>query len=354
MFRTIGDLEGLTVSATAPMRAAMAMIDAAALGIVLVVDDDGALISTVTDGDIRRALLGGVDLGDPVRRVLAIKGERPSITGPEGAGADEIIGLLDHHRIRHLPLTDGSGRPVGLAVTDAPARPAPAVRPRALIMAGGFGRRLGELTRGTPKPMLPIRGRPMMAWVVDQIAAAGIEDVTVSLHYLGGQIQNHFGDGAGQGVRIRYVEESAPRGTAGAVSMIIPSDQPLVVLNADVMCATDLRTLVQFHADKSAAMTLAVRRHLLHVPFGVVDCEELHVRRITEKPSLPFLINAGMYVLGAEACAAVPGEGRFEMTDLAQVLLNAGRSVAAYPISDDWLDVGRPEDYQQAQSSKAG
>lgn len=345
MLNYIRDIPSIAVGPSASIREMLARIDAAALGLVLVVDPDQKLIATVTDGDIRRALLAGLELSSPVEALLKNRG--PSIALPDTADEFELAEAFRRHQVRHLPLLDVDGRVVALAM---PALSARATVAQALVMAGGFGRRLGNLTDDTPKPMLPVRGRPMMAWVIDRIAAAGIRDVFVSLHYRGDQIRDHFGDGSDQDLNIRYIEEETPRGTAGAVSMIPPSAKPLLVINADVVCDTDLSELIGFHQAEAADMTMGVRRHVMEYPFGVVECSGLEIRRITEKPRLPFLINAGVYVLGGAASAAVPSHGALDMTDLAELLLNGGRRVRAYPISGDWIDIGRPDDYSRAQA----
>jgi dTDP-glucose pyrophosphorylase len=348
MIKLLHDIFPLLVQEATPVRDMLARMDRAALGVVLVADERGRLLATITDGDVRRALLQNLDLDESVGAMLARRAHAAPAALAGSASETEIARALRQRQVRHLPLLDDDGAVVALAM---PVIDEGSSEARALIMAGGFGQRLGELTASTPKPMLPVRGRPMISWVIDRIAQAGIQEVYVSIHYLGDQIREFLADGAERNLSIRYLEEPEPRGTAGAVGMAPPSTKPLLVVNADVMCSLDLAAIVAFHQEEKAELTMAVRRHEVDVPFGVVECSALSVRRLTEKPRLPFLINAGVYVLSPSACAAVPRDGRFDMTDLAQLLLNADRSVKAYPIDGDWLDVGRPEDYERAQQA---
>jgi len=350
MLKIINNIAPVLVNQTTTIREMLLAMDQAALGVMLVVDKEDILVATITDGDVRRSLLHGLELSDQVSKLLAERKIGAPVTRLAGSSAFDLEEALRYHHVRHLPLVGSDGRVTALVIPAYEARQGGA---RALIMAGGFGSRLGALTDDTPKPMLPIRGRPMMAWIMDKIAEAGITEVFVSLHYRGDQIRDYFGDGRDRKLNIRYVEESEPRGTAGAVSMVPPSSNPLLVINADVMCDTDLSALIVFHAEQNADLTMGVRRHFMDCPFGVVECSGLEIRRITEKPRLPFLVNAGIYVLGATAASAVPSEGRHDMTDLTELMLNAGRRVRAYPISGDWIDVGQPEDYQRAQQEDA-
>lgn len=350
MLKTIQDVASISISQSATIREMLVAMDRAALGVMLVVDSERRLAATITDGDVRRSLLHGLELSDQISTLLSERKIGRPITRGAGASQFDLEATLRQHQVRHLPLIDADGRVTALVIPAYEARQGGA---RALIMAGGFGNRLAPLTDDTPKPMLPVRGRPMMSWIIDKIVEAEIEEVFVSLHYRGDQIRDYFGDGRDRQVNIRYLEEAEPRGTAGAVSLVPPSTKPLLVINADVMCDTDLSALVGFHTEQGADLTVGVRRHFMDCPFGVVECSGLEIRRITEKPRLPFLVNAGIYVLGATASSAVPSEGRHDMTDLTELMLNAGRRVRAYPISGDWIDVGRPEDYQRAQQEDA-
>ena len=345
--RHFKQLERLLITGDLSLLEALKVVDASAIGVALLVDDEGRLVSTVTDGDLRRGLIARQTLEARVADVLLDHGA--SITASHNASKAQLRQVLISHRVRHLPLVDDDGRPVDVVTLDGLAM-VEGRTPRALIMAGGFGKRLGALTRETPKPLLTVGDRPMMDYVVERLREAGVDDIAVAVHFLAHQIRDRYGDGSNFGVRMTYLEERDPLGTAGAVSMLEPDDRALIVTNADVMTDQPLGPLAEFHEEQGADITISVRREEHRVPFGVVECDGLMVKRITEKPTMPYLVNAGFYMLSPRAQAAVPAKKRFDMPDLIQSLLNAGSTIAAFPVNSYWLDVGRPDEYRRAQT----
>ena len=323
------------------------------MGIALLVGDDAKFLATVTDGDVRRAILNGHDLQVPLAEALVEWRGKVPLTAQVGTSRARLRSLMIEREVRHLPIIDDMGRPSavvtleGLTAINGEA-------PRALVMAGGFGKRLGDLTANTPKPLLEVGGRPMMDYVIERLKQAGVEDITVSVHFLGDQIRAHYGGGEAFGVSITYVEEIQPMGTAGAISLLEPSQRSLIVTNADVMTSLPFSSLAEFHEEHDADFTIAVSQQEHRVPFGVVECNGLLVKRITEKPSLPYLISAGIYVLSPEVQSAVPPGKRVDMPDLIQLMLNSGSTIYAYPLNSYWRDVGRPDDYRRAQIEMPG
>jgi dTDP-glucose pyrophosphorylase len=329
---------------------AMKCIDRAALGIALVLDDRDHLLATITDGDIRRAILGGVPVDAPLSQLLAFKHKSnpaPPATAPVGTPPAQLLQEMEGRGVRQLPLLD-EGRVVDLALYDRLA-PAKAMPIRAVIMAGGLGKRLHPLTAHTPKPMLPIGNRPLMEVMVDQIRGAGIRQVHVTTHYLPEQITRHFGDGSQFGVAISYLHEHQPLGTAGALSLLPVPEEPLLVMNGDILTRIDFRAMYAFHREQGGLLTVAVRQYDMNVPYGVIECSGVRVTRIREKPSHRFLVNSGVYLLEPAVVPLIPAGCRFDMTDLIQVLLNQGKTVVSFPVMEYWLDVGQPEDYRRAQ-----
>jgi NDP-sugar pyrophosphorylase family protein len=202
--------------------------------------------------------------------------------------------------------------------------------------------------------MVPINGRPLMELALERLREAGIGQVTIATRYLGERIVEHFGSGEGFGIDVRYVAEDSPLGTAGALALLDPPPtEPVLVMNADILTDIDFRALARVHRQEQADLTIAVRRHRVEVPYGVVEQEGARVRRIVEKPQLGFLINAGIYLLEPTVLSLVPCGERLDMPELIARLIAEGRPVAAFPVIERWIDVGTPEEYARAQEEVA-
>ena len=344
------DPSSILIDETATIRDTMAAIDRGSLGIALLVDGERRLVATITDGDIRRSILAGVALDTTVAYLVARK--PPKDRRPITAGIDmteaELKELMDRHSIRHIPVIDEERRIVRLAIREE-LDDAQDLAVSAVIMAGGFGTRLRPLTDDTPKPMLNIGGTPLLERTVGRLRKHGIRNVSLTTHYLPEKIQNHFGDGSEFGVRIKYVEEEVPLGTAGALGLLPESNEPLLVMNGDILTGVDFQELVKFHREHEAALTVGVRQYEFKVPYGVVQAEQGIVRSLREKPKYEFLVNAGIYLLEPDVRGYIPADRRFDMTDLIGALLKDGRKVVTFPVVEYWLDIGQIEDFQRAQ-----
>lgn len=342
------NLEAFCVDRTVPTRDAIALMDAHGLGVVLVVEADRRLLDTITDGDVRRAVLAGVDLQQPAEQFLATKPPRlrsGPVTAPASADRASLLQLLQQHRVSHLPIVDDEHRVVGL-VTHAEFLPDATLELRAVVMAGGFGTRLHPLTSQTPKPMLAMGDRPLMAITIEQLKNAGIRQVQIATHHLADQISRYFGDGSSFGVELSYVNEERPLGTAGGLGTISASETILVV-NGDILTQVNYRAMLAFHREHDAVLTVGVRQYDVDVPYGVIECDGPNVRRLAEKPKLNFFVNAGIYLLEPDARRYIPSGQRFDMTDLITQLVEDQRTVISFPIREYWLDIGRPDDYAE-------
>jgi len=341
-----------SVRPTSTIRETVACIDLNQKGIALVLDEAGGLVNTVTDGDVRRALLAGDDLDSLVSVLLARKAALRKypvpVTAPLGSDRVELLTLMHDRDVRQVPLVDANGR-VAELVTLEELMPTVALPLDAVIMAGGRGTRLQPLTEDLPKPMLPVGDRPLMEHIVDQLRQAGIRRVSVATHYKAEKIREHFGDGRAFGVELGYLNEDRPLGTAGSLSMLAESDQPLLVINGDILTQIDFRAMLAYHREHAADLTIAVRKYEMQVPYGVIEIDGSMVSRVTEKPQLRFFVNAGIYLLEPGLHRWIPANETFNMTDLVQRLIEAGRPVASFPVHEYWLDIGQHQDYLQAQ-----
>lgn len=330
---------------------AIRLIDGNSAGIALVVDAERRLIGTVTDGDVRRAMLRHEPLDSTLQTLLKRPAEAPHrapVAAPVGTTATELLVLMKRHGLRHVPLLDGDGRVADLARLDQLALEEP-LPVRAVVMAGGLGKRLAPLTQDTPKPMLPVGDRPLMEHLLLNIRDAGIHQVHVTTHFRPEKIREHFGAGEGLGVDLSYVTEDQPLGTAGALRLLKPGPEPLLVVNGDILTKVNFRSLIRFHTESGALLTIGVRSYEINVPYGVVEAEGSHVTRIDEKPVYRHFVNAGIYVIEPAAIRHIPEGRRFDMTDLIDALLVAKEHVGSFPLREYWLDIGRPEDYERAQ-----
>jgi NDP-sugar pyrophosphorylase family protein len=219
----------------------------------------------------------------------------------------------------------------------------------AVVMAGGFGKRLRPLTDSMPKPMLPIGDRPMLEWTIGQLRKTGIQQISLTTHYMPEAISEHFGNGDGFGVKINYVHEETPLGTAGALGLLGKVDGPLLVINGDILTQVDFRVMLNYHQKHKACLTVGVRRYEIQVPYGVVECTGARVDKVSEKPQMPFLVNAGVYLIEPTALQFIPPGRNFDMPDLIQRLITENLIVVSFPILEYWLDIGRPGDYETAQ-----
>lgn len=327
------------------------LMDRVGDGLAVVVDRDGLVLDVVTDGDLRRASLENINMDAPIVTLLERKhasGRGKPVVCRSGGSIPLWRSLMIEHGIRHLPIVDEEDRFVDL-VTWFDVTGHSDDRHHAVIMAGGLGTRLRPMTDNMPKPMLKIGGRPILERIVASLNKGGFRDLVVTTHYLPERIQDYFGDGRQFGVNIEYTHEDSPRGTAGALAMLKVRDRPIVVVNGDILTDLNFRALFDFHAEHGAALTVSVADYVMRVPYGVVNHEGPDVIGISEKPEVTVRINAGIYVVSPEAIAEVPTQGRFDMTDLIDALRLRNLKVVCFPIREDWLDIGRPEDFQRAQ-----
>ncbi|MAD94167.1 MAG: alcohol dehydrogenase [Rhodobacteraceae bacterium] len=338
------NLAQLQLTATATMVDAIRAIDSGNVQIALVVDHSGRLIGTITDGDIRRAILRGEATDAPVDRIM----HRDFSALPANATEAEALAVMRREVLHQVPALDETGKVIRLFLMEDLIQPA--CRPNAVvIMAGGEGKRLRPLTNDCPKPMLRVGDRPLLEIIIEQSAAAGFQKYYLAVNYLKEQIQDYFCDGARWNVEINYLEEDKPLGTAGALNLLpeMPNE-PFLVINGDVLTRIDYGRLLRFHQEQAASATLCVRNHATQIPYGVVQMDDLSVCSLEEKPTLSHHVNAGIYLLDPTLLALVPKNTFYDMPDLLMQALHQEKKVSAFPIHEYWLDVGHPHALNRA------
>ncbi|HAT39098.1 nucleotidyltransferase family protein [Polynucleobacter necessarius] len=312
--------------------------------IVLVVNETGVLEGTISDGDIRRGLLKGLDLESSISTIV----HRNAFVVPPEFERELVMQLMVANKIQQIPVVDSNHRIVDLHIWDEITLPT--ARPNLMvIMAGGMGTRLRPHTNNCPKPLLEVAGKPMLEHIMDRAKLEGFNHFILTIHYLGEMIEDYFGNGEHLGVRIDYLRENSPLGTAGALSLLKPiPDSPFVVANGDVI--TDIRYggLLDFHVRHGAAATMAVRTYEWQHPFGVVNTDGVEIIGFEEKPVARSHINAGVYVLDPITLNTLTENVRCDMPTLFERLQVNAQRIVAYPMHEPWLDVGRPDDLKQA------
>ena len=323
-------------------------LEQVAIKIVMVANEADVLEGTISDGDIRRGLLKGLDLNSPITSVI----HRNALVVPPELDRKFVKQLMLANKIQQIPVVDAQHNVVGLHLWDEIATP-PTRSNLMVIMAGGKGTRLLPHTENCPKPLLSIAGKPMMEHIIDRAKLEGFSQFVLAIHHLGHMIEAHFGDGQRLGVQIEYLREEFPLGTAGALGLLDPlPDAPFVVTNGDVI--TDIRygELLDFHARQAAEATMAVRVHEWQHPFGVVQMQGVEIVGFEEKPISRSHINAGVYVLNPAALSVLTTDAHCDMPTLFERLQAKSQRTVAYPMHEPWLDVGRPDDLKLANKRK--
>lgn len=330
---------------TATIKEAIRCLDESAMRIVLVVDAGKRLLGTVSDGDIRRGLLKGLDLMSPISQTIQ---KTPFVVTPDMERA-LVLQLMTANKIQQIPVVDEKNRVLGLHLWDEITLP-PSRRNIMVIMAGGLGRRLLPLTETCPKPMIQVAGKPMLEHIIERAKNEGFRRFVLAIHYLGKIIESHFGNGERNGVQIEYLKEKVPLGTAGALSLLnrIP-DSPFLVTNGDVLADIRYGEMIDFHIKQSAFGTMAVRAHEIKQPFGVVQTKGLEIIDIQEKPINRNYINAGVYALSQNALNLIRKNESLDMTTLFNRMIKNSKKIVAYPIHENWLDIGNPGDLLKAE-----
>lgn len=311
----------------------------------LVADSSRKLLGTVTDGDVRRGLLRGLDMSAPVSGIMNSK---PVTVAPD-ATHDTLLKKMTTDLLRQIPLVDGGGRVVGLVHMRELTPPIESRDNWVVLMAGGLGERLRPLTQDTPKPLLSVGAKPILESILEGFVEQKFRRFYISVNYKAIAIKRHFDDGRRWNVEIRYLEEETRLGTAGALKLIPELPQsPLLIMNGDLVTRVNFQDLLDYHEQQKSMATMCVRQYDIQVPFGVVGINGNKIQAIDEKPVQRFLVNAGIYVLEPDLIELIPAGENFDMTDLFTRVVANEHDTAAFPIHEYWLDVGRLDDLQRA------
>ena len=334
----------IAIDSKASMHHALEALDQGSMQIVLVIDNDCHLRGTVTDGDIRRALLKGEPMSTQISEVM----NGNAITGLQEEDPHIWQRTMQRYSLKHLPILDKHGCVVDLVRYEMPVEP---IRTTPIvIMAGGLGTRLRPLTHNTPKPLLPVGTKPLLETIIENFSNQGFVNIHLCLNYKGKMIRDYFGDGNQLGVEISYIEEDRRLGTAGALSLMDEHPkEPIIVMNGDLLTKVDFVRLLEFHNKQGFVATMAMREFEQQVPYGVLRVGEgYRLEELVEKPVERYYVNAGIYILNPETLHLVPEQKFYDMPTLFNQLIDKEHAVGSFPLRDYWVDIGRVEDLERA------
>ena len=327
---------------------AIECLEASSSKIILVAGEEMKLMGTITDGDIRRALLANFTLESKICQIMTTA---PLVVSSSMSDS-EILEIMETKKIDQIPVINKNQRLVGLRsrklIHDKIRLPN-----TFLIMAGGEGKRLYPYTNNCPKPMLSVGGKPIIEHIIERAKRHGFVNFIISVHYLGNIIEDYLGDGKSLGVKISYLRETMALGTAGCLSLIeeIPR-HPILITNGDVLTNLNYKNILNYHEEKKADATMVVRGHVIKNDFGVVQISGENIIGFEEKPEYKSYINAGIYVLSPSSLTLMDADQRCDMPDLFEKLASLSKKTIVYLMHEQWTDVGRIDDYISLKNSK--
>jgi dTDP-glucose pyrophosphorylase len=341
VLKTASDLGSFRLRPESTAAEALALLRSNGAGLAVVVDRSEQVLGTLTDGDIRRAVLAGQDVEAPVSAIMAT---RPVTVGQMTPDAD-VIEIMASHRLRSVPVVEG-GELAGVRFVEG--LPEDRTVRTAVIMAGGRGSRLGPVTEKVPKPLLKVGSKSIVERLIGGLAAAGIEEVFLAVNYLAEQFEQRLGAGEVLGVKIHYLREEHPMGTAGALSLLPPGDRgPILVANGDIVTTIDFARMFEFHWRHEGAITVAGVEYRSPIPYGVLRNIEHHLLAIDEKPERRDFCSAGIYVLEPDVLRLLPPKEALGMPELIAGVIREGRAVHVFPILEAWYDIGETAQFER-------
>ena len=339
------DFDKVKVSPSCTIQEVLKIIDSGAIKIAIVVDKNNKLLGTITDGDIRRAILDGKSLKDSIKDIYCKKPMAVSIN----ENKESIIKICTYKKIYQVPVIDNEEKVIDIVLLDELLKPK-CYPNKVILMVGGLGTRLRPLTENVPKPMLNIGGKPILQTIIEQFANYGFINIIMCVNYKYDVIQNYFGDGSKFGVSIDYILENKRMGTAGALSLLKNKPKkPFFVMNGDLLTDVNFENMLEFHIKNNAVASMCVREYDLQIPYGVVNVKDGEIKSIEEKPIHKFFVNGGIYILNPECIDYIPENEFYDMPTLIEKLIKINKKVIPFPIREYWLDIGRIEEYEKAQ-----
>lgn len=340
----------ITLDPLTPIIQAIQIIDNGGMQIGLVVNQNNRLLGTVTDGDIRRGILKGIPMDEPVQLIMNPK---PTVARIDD-DKEDILAKMKIKRLHQIPVVDQKRCLVSVETLDNLIQ----TEQRdnwVVLMAGGLGSRLRPLTDQCPKPLLKVGGKPILETIIESFLQHGFCRFYISVNYKANMIEEYFGDGSQWGADIRYIREDRRMGTAGALGLLPEKpSQPILIMNGDLLTKVNFQHLLDFHIENKAKATMCVREYNYQVPYGVVKVDKQHLIEIIEKPVQRFFVNAGIYVLDPKVLKIIPKNEYFDMPSLFSELNKTKHETCVFPVREYWIDIGQKIDFEKANGEFSG
>ncbi|RLA83862.1 MAG: alcohol dehydrogenase [Epsilonproteobacteria bacterium] len=340
------NIQDIIVTKNTLLKDALRIIDKSSKQICLVLDNSKKLLGTISDGDIRRALLNNISLDDTVEKVYFKNPTTVNINDTK----ETILNICKIKKIHQIPVVDDDNNIVGLEILDELIGSTTKSN-KVVLMVGGLGTRLRPLTETTPKPMLPVGGKPILQTIVEKFVSYGFVNIVMCIGYKSHVIQDFFNDGSKFGANIEYILEDKRMGTAGALSLLSDEQkpkEPFFVMNGDLLTNINFEHLLKFHEDNNSKATMCVREYDFQVPYGVVDIENGKIKAIDEKPVHKFFVSAGIYMLDSSCLTLIPNDEFYDMPTLFEKIIDIKENTISFPLREYWLDIGRMDEYEKA------
>lgn len=337
------NIEKIKINQNATIKKALKVIAGGNIKIAAVIDKKDKLIGTITDGDIRRGFLKGLDINSSIKSIINNK----PITGKKNDSKEKLLNISLSKEVNQIPIVDNKKKLVGIYIIEELIKDKIKFN-KVVIMAGGKGTRLRPLTKNTPKPMLKVGDKPILQTIIKSFKDCGFKDLIICVNYKSHIIEKYFGKGEKFGVKIEYIREKKKMGTAGALSLAKQKlTEPFFVINGDLLTNLDFGKMLDFHNSHNAIATMSVKEYSINSPYGEVNLRDENIYSINEKPSYKFFANAGIYILDPKCIKLVPKKF-FDMTTLFKKIILTKKKTISFPLDEYWKDIGKVSDYNEA------
>lgn len=312
--------------------------------ILFVTDDLNKLTGSLTDGDLRRGFIKGLGFDNPIADFIQ---GNPKFIFDDEYNQAKLEDFKDRN-FKIIPILNRENQIVDILNFREKSTIIPA---DAVIMAGGKGTRLRPLTEKTPKPLLIVGDKPIIEYNIDRLAKIGVENIHISINYLGEQLEDYFGDGSNKKLNIKYLKEDKPLGTIGSILLADEFEhEDIFVMNSDLLTNIDFADFYKSYKESGADMAVAATSYHVDVPYAVLETDGKNkVKSLKEKPRYTYFSNAGIYLMKKSLLEMIPKDEFYDITDLMENVLSMDNILITYPINGYWLDIGKPEDFKKAQ-----
>ncbi len=336
-------IDKLKIFSDSTIKQALKIISDGAIHIAIVVDRKDKFVGTLSDGDIRRGFLKGLNLKSPIKSLVS---KKPIFANKKDT-KEKLLKIALSKKVYQIPVVEDTGKVIGIHVLDELIRYKDKSN-KVVIMAGGKGMRLRPLTKNTPKPMLKVGDKPILQTLIEKFRESGYKNFVICVNYKSNVIKKFFSDGEKFGVNIEYIQEKSRMGTAGALSLFKKKPtEPFFVINGDLLTNLDFEKLLNFHYDQNSEATMCVREYNIQSPYGEVTLDNVKIKSIEEKPKHKYYVNAGVYVLEPKCISLIPKK-YFDMPSLFKKMITKNKSIVSFPLGEYWLDIGKFNDYKKA------